>query len=45
MLIFTAAGISQVLREWLSGGCKEPPEQMRQIIVQNIPTGVRQYVL
>ncbi len=44
MLLYSAAGITQVLREWLSGGCKEPPAQFCQMIKSNLPPTIRQYI-
>lgn len=45
MLVYAAAGITQVLHKWLSEGCKESPEQIFQIIRQYTPDGVLQYTL
>ncbi len=44
MLLYVTAGITRVLREWLSGGCKEPPDQFCQMIKRNLPPAILQYI-
>ncbi len=45
MLIHSAAGTSQVLREWLSSGCRETAEEMFHILQQFAPGKTHQYDL
>lgn len=45
MLLYFAAGISRMLKEWLLGGCKESPEQILEIITQNMPEKLRRFTL
>ncbi len=43
MLIHSAAGTAQVLRRWLSDGCRESPEEMFHILQQLAPGKTHRY--
>lgn len=45
MLLYVAAGTAKPLKAWLSGGCKESPEQILHIIKRNLPDAPRPPVL
>jgi len=45
MLLYVASGTAQILKAWLSGGCRESPEQILHIIKQNLPDTMRPLAL